>query len=84
MSYHKLISFLVGMLVFTHPAVALAYLDPGSGSIILQAVIAAVIGAAVTLKLYWLRVRAFFASLFSRTDSPAKQSDPEQDTTKDS
>lgn len=35
-------------LIFT-----LSYLDPGTGSIILQAVLGAVLGAIFTLKLYW-------------------------------
>ncbi len=37
-----------------------AYLDPGTGSIILQGAIAAIAGAAFTLKLYWNRIKAFF------------------------
>ncbi len=44
---------------------ALAYLDPGTGSIILQALLAAIVGSVITLKLYWLRVKSFIASLFS-------------------
>jgi hypothetical protein len=44
------------------PATADAqYLDPGAGSIIVQAVIAVVIGIAATLKLYWRRISAFVA-----------------------
>jgi hypothetical protein len=35
------------------------YLDPGAGSIIVQAVFAFVVGLAVTLKLYWGRISAF-------------------------
>jgi hypothetical protein len=34
---------------------ALAYLDPGSGSMILQAVVGGVAAAAVMGKLYWRR-----------------------------
>jgi hypothetical protein len=37
------------------------YLDPGAGSIIVQAVIAATIGAAAAVKLYWSRISAFIA-----------------------
>jgi hypothetical protein len=36
------------------------YLDPGAGSIIVQAVIAVVIGVAATTKLYWYRISDFF------------------------
>jgi hypothetical protein len=37
----------------------LAYLDPGTGSMLLQAVVAGVAGAAVAGKLYWRRLKAF-------------------------
>lgn len=38
---------------------AYAYLDPGTGSIILQAVIGAVAGALIVVKLYWYRFTSF-------------------------
>ncbi|HYH09195.1 MAG TPA: hypothetical protein VEK11_19260 [Thermoanaerobaculia bacterium] len=34
------------------------YIDPGSGSFILQMIIGAVAGAFVTMKLFWGRIRA--------------------------
>lgn len=37
------------------------YIDPGSGSFIIQVVVGALLGASVALKMYWARVRAFFA-----------------------
>lgn len=36
------------------------YLDPGSGSFIVQAVIAGVVGVGAVLKLYWVRLSAIF------------------------
>jgi len=38
---------------------AYAYLDPGSGSVILQGIIAALGAIAITLKLYWHRLLCF-------------------------
>jgi hypothetical protein len=38
----------------------LLYIDPGTGSIILQSVAAAVAGAAIIGKLYWHRILKFF------------------------
>lgn len=38
---------------------AAAYLDPGTGSMILQAVLAGVAVVAVTAKMYWYKVVAF-------------------------
>ena len=36
------------------------YVDPGSGSYLVQAIIAAVLGAAFYFKSAWWRIRAFF------------------------
>ena len=47
-----------------------AYLDPGTGSFLLQAVIALVMGALLSLKLYWQQFKSFFARIGSdRRDS---------------
>lgn len=37
-----------------------AYLDPGTGSIVVQGVIAAIAAGAVALKLYWKRLKSVF------------------------
>lgn len=36
-----------------------AYLDPGTGSIALQLLIAGIVGALATVRLYWDRLRTF-------------------------
>jgi len=51
---------LVGLLFFILTADAHAYVDPGTGSYILQLVIAGLFGAAVAVKIYWKRIKAFF------------------------
>ena len=38
-----------------------AYLDPGTGSILLQGLIAGIAGGLVVFKLYWARMKAFFS-----------------------
>jgi hypothetical protein len=43
-----------------------AYVDPGSGSFILQFIIAALLGAGLTLKMYWRRGQEFLAGLISK------------------
>ena len=37
-----------------------AYLDPGTGSLVIQSVIAIVAGAIFTIKIYWSRVKGYF------------------------
>jgi hypothetical protein len=39
---------------------AKAYLDPGSGSILLQLLIAAALGAAFAVKVYWKKIKGVF------------------------
>jgi hypothetical protein len=39
--------------------IPLLYLDPGSGSMILQIVIAAVLGGAYAVKVYWKKIKRF-------------------------
>lgn len=45
-------------------APAAAYLDPGTGSVIFQAVIAGAMAASVGIKVFWSRIR----QLFTRED----------------
>ena len=38
----------------------LSYLDPGSGSYLLQLLIAALLGGLFALRMYWGRIKSFF------------------------
>jgi len=59
------------------PATAHAYLDPGTGSVLVQSLIAALAVASAGIVGYWQRVRAFFSrrqdppSPVTRTDDDA-------------
>lgn len=44
-------------------AAAHAYLDPGTGSILVQSLLAGVAGAVAVVSLYWQRVKAFLTNL---------------------
>lgn len=39
-----------------------AYLDPGTGSLIIQSVIAGFTGILFVVKTYWYKIKAFFCS----------------------
>lgn len=47
-------------------APAYAYLDPTTGSILLQGLLAGIAGVVVVLRLYWARVKAFFRNLLGK------------------
>ena len=51
---------------FTLAMPAHAYLDPGTGSVVLQLILGGVAGALVVIKLYWHR----FTSFFRRDSTP--------------
>ena len=36
---------------------AYAYIDPGSGSLIIQIIIGALVGAGITIKIYWYKLK---------------------------
>jgi hypothetical protein len=52
---------LAGLLFFVLTHDAHAYVDPGSGSYILQLIIAGLLGAALAVRIYWKRIKAIFS-----------------------
>ncbi|MFT4614551.1 MAG: hypothetical protein ACI9NT_001696 [Bacteroidia bacterium] len=54
--------FLVTLFLFAFSQHAAAYLDPGTGSMILQGLIAGFAVAAFTIKSYWYRIRGYFGT----------------------
>ena len=57
--------------------IRVAYLDPGTGSLILQALVAALAGAVVVITAYWRKIRALFRR--SSRDSEPSETAPSDD-----
>ncbi len=79
----KLIQILLLTLIFCLFATsAYAYIDPGTGSLIIQLVIGALAAASLFFKNFWLRVKSIFSSSSDSSISPdnptasQKTSDP--------
>ena len=51
----------IAILIFAVPTPAFAYLDPGTGSMIVQGIIAAITSLIVAGKLYWNKIVSFFS-----------------------
>ena len=47
---------------------AFAYLDPGSASLALQAILAVLVGGLATMKFWWARFKSFFKKPPERED----------------
>jgi len=58
-------------LSFSNPAYA--YLDPGSASLVVQGIVAAIAGAAGVAAMYWSKTKQFLRSLFT-FKAPGKSS----------
>lgn len=58
MKYMMIASVMYFMLL--HANSAFAYLDPASGSMIIQAVLAGIAAISVSIGVFWRRIRSFF------------------------
>ena len=56
---YAVVLFLITCLVAPN---AHAYLDPGSGSMMLQMLLAGVAGVALAIKMFWRRILSYFRS----------------------
>ena len=73
----------IGRLLTTFSLVALlhailappahAYLDPGTGSYIFQLLLAGLVGLAFVIKVFWGRIKGFFAGLFSKDQAQGEE-----------
>ena len=66
-------AFGLAFVVMLMPRPALAYIDPGTGSMILQLVLGGIAGALVVGKMYWQKLLAFF-----RNSSKTSQKETEK------
>lgn len=68
---------IVFFLSLTVPSAAYAYLDPGSGSMLLQLVLGGLAGLAVIAKLYWHRLLTLFGVHSQQAENDSEtNSDP--------
>lgn len=69
-------TLLVSAACMVAAAPSYAYLDPGTGSIILQSILASIAVAVGVMRFYWQQCKQFFAGLFGlRTASRSQDND---------
>jgi hypothetical protein len=59
---------ILAFLQLLFPRNAHAYLDPATGSYVLQIIIAAVVGGLFLIKQYFAKIRTFFKNVFSKEE----------------
>ncbi|UCG63339.1 MAG: hypothetical protein JSV52_06500 [Candidatus Zixiibacteriota bacterium] len=55
-----------GVIVITMPDHAHAYIDPSTGSYILQILLAGLLGALFTLKIFWRNIKGFLSRFLGK------------------
>ena len=73
----RILAVFVGNVVIAAPSHA--YLDPGTGSVVLQSLLAGIAVAIGVLRLYWYRLKGFLTGLIGpRRENP--QCEPDRDS----
>lgn len=68
---------LLGLFVF--PSHAHAYLDPGTGSYVIQMVAAALFGGAFIFKTWWKEIKHFVSGITSKKGVPTSEKNPRRE-----
>jgi len=55
------------------PQNAFAYIDPGTGSYIIQIIIAALVGGLFAIKMFWIKIKTFITSMFKKKTEDNEQ-----------
>ena len=50
--------------IMINPTIAYAYLDPGTGSIILQAIIGFIAATITAISVYWIKFKSMISKIF--------------------
>jgi len=64
MNYLKVISFYFALAILIMPTGAFAYLDPGSGSYIIQVIVAGLLGGVFVVKTFWDKIKLYAKNIF--------------------
>jgi hypothetical protein len=68
------VAILAGAALVLLSSPAYAYIDPGTGSMVIQAVAAAILGSLAFIKIFWRRLRTLFHPRNGR-QAPAEHDD---------
>ena len=60
--------YLSGFFYFVFTVNAYAYLDPGTGSIILQAIIGFIAAGITTISIYWSKFKSLISRIFNKKE----------------
>lgn len=71
--------FLIAIFLFVVPTKAHAYLDPGTGSYLLQVMLALFFGGVYAVSTWWRQIKTGISNLFSRKGKEASEKKSSKD-----
>lgn len=77
MSYALTALLASGVSFLMFPSQAHAYIDPGTGSFLIQIIFSAVLTAAVAIKIFWYNLKEKTLKLLGKTPASKKPEDAE-------
>lgn len=75
----RLVVFAAAVTLCTWALPALAYLDPGTGSMLIQGIIGAIAAAGVGFKVYYHKIKLFFSGRKAEKKMAHKSTDSDSD-----
>ena len=66
------------VMLLTWAAPAMAYIDPGSGSAIMSAIVGVFVAMSLAVKTYWYKIKSFFSKEGSQSDNIEPDGDESQ------
>lgn len=69
--------YIIGVFVLVAiamPSISKAYLDPGTMSYFIQALVAILAGVGYAVKIFWSQIKRFFARIFGRSKNDGNDS----------
>jgi len=75
---HFKLLLIVLLMGVSFPRESFAYIDPGTGTYILQILIAGLITASVAVRTFWKQIKLFVGGLFGKNKERPKDSEPEE------
>ena len=58
----KIFFLVLNLILFLSIKPAMAYIDPGSGSAIISAIIGFIAAIVISIKTYWYKIKSFFSN----------------------
>lgn len=65
--------FLILVLLLSLPYAANAYIDPGSGSAIMSAIIGFFVAVGIAIKTYWYKLKSLFTGSKKQSDNQSEE-----------